>query len=111
MVDEQSELARRPVQLRHRQIRLALRRLLPGALFLFLAPNDMRQLERRLRERGGDEETMRRRLETAQREMAEREHFDHVVENVEGDLDGTADRVLAIVRQERARPGRRAVEV
>jgi guanylate kinase len=88
-----------------------LRRLLPGALFLFLVPNDMRQLERRLRERGGDEETMRRRLDAAQREMAERAHFDQVVENVEGDLDGTADRVLAIVRQERARPGRRPVEV
>ena len=88
-----------------------LRRLLPGALFLFLAPDDMQQLEQRLRERGGDEEATRRRLDTAQREMAEREHFDHVVENIEGDLDGTADRVLAIVREERARPGRRAVEV
>ena len=88
-----------------------LRSLLPGALFLFLVPSDMRQLDERLRERGGDEETMHRRLDTAQREMAERDRFDHVVENIEGDLDGTADRVLAIVRQERARPGRGAVEV
>ena len=88
-----------------------LRRLLPGALFLFLAPDDPRQLEARLRERGMDDATLRRRLDTAERELARRDQFDHVVVNVDGDLDGTVERVLAIVERERARPGRKPVEV
>ncbi len=88
-----------------------LRRRLPGALFVFLVPDDPRQLEARLRERGMDDATLRRRLDTAERELAQREQFDHMVVNVDGDLDGTVERVLAILEQERAQPGRRPVEV
>ena len=88
-----------------------LRRRLPGAVFVFLAPDDPRRLEARLRQRGMDERAVSLRLETAERELAQRDRFDHVVVNVEGDLDGAVDRVLAIVAQERARPGRRPVEV
>ena len=88
-----------------------LRRLLPGGVFVFLAPDEMRDLEGRLRERGMDERAVRLRLETAERELAQREQFDHVVVNVEGDLDGAVDRVLAIAERERTRPGRRPVEV
>ena len=58
-----------------------------------------------------DERAVRLRLETAERELAQREQFDHVVVNVEGDLDGAVDRVLAIAERERTRPGRRPVEV
>ena len=88
-----------------------LRRLLPGAVFVFVAPEGTAQLETRLRERGVDAQTLRRRMDEVERELAQRERFDHVVVNVEGDLDGTASRVLAIVEAERARPGRAAVEV
>ena len=86
-----------------------LRKMLPGAVFVFLEPDEFGHLERHLRERGTDPETLRRRLDTARAEFAERAHFDHVVVNVEGDLDGTVDRVLAIVEQERARPDRKPV--
>ena len=88
-----------------------LRRLAPSALFIFLAPDEPQRLEARLRERGADAQTLRRRLDTAERELAEREHFDHVVVNVEGDLEGAATRVLELVERERARPGRRPAEV
>ena len=88
-----------------------LRRLLPGALFVFLVPDDTAQLERRLRARGTDEATIRGRLEALERELAASKDFDQVVVNVDGDLDGTAERVLAIIERERARPGRRAVVV
>ena len=88
-----------------------LRRVLPDAVFVFVMPEDIARLEDRLRERGTEAPTLRRRMDEVERELAQRERFDHVVVNVEGDLDGTASRVLAIVEAERARPGRAAVEV
>ena len=86
-----------------------LRELLPGALLLFIVPDDLGQIERRMREREMDPAEIERRLEIAQRELAQRERFDYVVENVDGDLEGTVDRVLEIVDGERRRPGRQPV--
>jgi len=91
----------------------SLRTLLPGAIYVMLVSDDMAHLERRLRERGEahDEADLRRRLEEAEQEMARRDLFDHVVVNVEGDLDATVQRVLDLVAAERARPGRVPVAV
>ena len=91
---------------------LALRALLDGSLLVFVAPERLDQLEHRLRDRPGtDAEELARRLETARAELAQQDAFDHVVVNIEGDLAGTAERVRALIADERARPGRRAVEV
>ena len=91
---------------------LALRELLDGALLVFIAPERLEQLEQRLRDRpGSDAEELARRLETARAELAQQDAFDHVVVNIEGDLEGTAERVRALIAEERARPGRRAVDV
>jgi guanylate kinase len=88
-----------------------LRRLLPGALFIFLAPPDRDALEARLRGRGDDAATAERRLAAVERELALSADFDHVVVNTEGDLDGAVDRVLAIFAAERARSNRESIEV
>ncbi|MBM4416556.1 MAG: guanylate kinase [Chloroflexi bacterium] len=89
-----------------------LRALLPGALFVFLVPDEPSRLEAHLRARGADDEAaLRLRLVTAERELAERTHFDHVLVNVEGDLDGTVAALLELVEADRARPERRAVVV
>lgn len=89
-----------------------LRRLLPGAVFIFLIPDVPSRLEEHLRERTYEhDDARRRRLATAEAELAARDQFDYVVTNVEGDLDGTVDRVLAIAAVERARGGRVAVVV
>lgn len=89
-----------------------LRGLLPGAIFVFLVPDVPSRLEEHLRERlYEDDDTRRRRLATAEAELAARDQFDYVVTNVEGDLDGTVDRVLAIAAAERVRAGRHAVVV
>ncbi len=91
---------------------LALRAVLDGALLLFIAPESLDQLERRLRARpGSDAEELARRLETARDELEQQHAFDHVSVNIEGDLDGTAERVRALIAEERVRPGRRAVGV
>ena len=91
---------------------LAIREAAPDALLVFVAPESLGQLERRLRARpGADEAEVARRLVTARGEMAQRDAFDAVVVNAEGALHATADRVRGIVVAARARPGRRPAAV
>jgi len=52
------------------------------ALLVFLVPPSFEELERRLRDRGTeDEATVQARLEVARSEMGARERFDHIVVN------------------------------
>jgi guanylate kinase len=89
-----------------------IRKLAPEALFIFLAPPSRAELEERLRRRRTEDEAdFRLRLDTAEREMACREQFDHVVVNEEGRLDEAVERVLAVIAVEKARPGRRPVRL
>lgn len=79
------------------------RREVPDAVLIFLAPPSVEELERRLRGRGTeDDERIARRLETAAWEMSQRDWFDHVVVN--DDLVRAADEVAAII--EASRTGR-----
>jgi guanylate kinase len=60
------------------------RRRLPGARYVFIAPPDRDTLLERLRGRGTETEAqVRRRLETAQTELAAADEFDYVVVNDE----------------------------
>lgn len=74
------------------------RRSLPEAIQVFLAPPSMTELERRLRGRGTEsEEQMQSRLRQARSELAAAEagEFDHVVVN--DDVRGTVRRLLALM--------------
>lgn len=72
------------------------RREVPDAVLIFLAPPSMEELERRLRGRGTeDDERIAKRLETAAWEMTQRSWFDHVVVN--DDLQRAADEVAVII--------------
>jgi len=87
-----------------------IRRLVPGAVYVFLAPPDMRELERRLTQRRTESsETLKVRMETAAREMKEAEKYDHVVVNRTGRLDEAVEEINAIIRHERARAGRERI--
>ena len=90
---------------------LAIREAIAGARLLFIAPESLDQIEQRLHERGTEPAELARRLASARAELEQQAAFDAVIVNVEGDLDGTAAHVRAWVARERARPGRRAVEV
>jgi len=60
----------------------SVKRAMPGALTVFLAPPNWKDLEARLRERGTETpEAMRRRLDTARVELAAQQDFDVVVVN------------------------------
>jgi guanylate kinase len=88
-----------------------LRRLMPGAVFVFLAPPDRETLAARLRRRGDEIGAIERRLAAAERELRLSGEFEHVVVNADDGLERAVDAVLAIVEAERARPDRQPVEV
>jgi len=72
------------------------RRLVPDAVLIFLAPPSMQELERRLRGRGTEtEDGIAGRLAVAEREMERRPLFDHVVVN--DDLVRASSQVAAII--------------
>lgn len=70
---------------------------------IFVLPPSRAALEARLRGRGGseDEAVVRRRLETARREVAASADYDYVVVN--DDMDDCVERLRCIVLAERAR--------
>jgi len=83
-----------------------LKRLVPQALLIFIAPPSVEETARRMHDRGHDtEEEQQRRREIANREMEAARHFDHVVVNETDKLEETARRVLQIIAEEKRRAG------
>jgi guanylate kinase len=77
------------------------RRLVPGAVLIFLAPPTMEELERRLRGRATEtEERIAARLAIANWEMEQRGWFDHVVVN--DDLERASSQVADIIEASRS---------
>ena len=82
----------------------------PEAVFVFLAPPSMEELERRLRARMSEPaKDVQRRLDTARQEMGRLPAFDYVVVNESGGIDAAAQTIESILRAERWRYPRRAM--
>ncbi len=80
----------------------SVKRALPEALLVFIAPPSMKALEDRLRGRGTDaDDVIRTRLENAVGELGHWADYDFVVEN--DDLDTAVAEVHEIIRAERRR--------
>jgi len=76
-------------------------RLVPDAVLIFIEPPSIEELARRQKLRQSESpEDMTQRLRIAEREMAKRSGFDHVVVN--DDLERAAGEVLAIIQKARA---------
>ena len=89
-----------------------IRRLVPDALYVFLAPPDMAELERRLTQRRTESpETLSVRLQTAAKEMEEAGKYDHIVVNRTGRMDEAVEEINSIISQERTRPGREPIVI
>ena len=87
-----------------------IKRIVPGAVSIFIAPPSEDELRRRVRKRGGDsKEQVKLREETARQEMAAAPEFDYEVVN--DDLQKCADEIEAIMSRERSRANREAVRV
>jgi guanylate kinase len=78
------------------------RKLVPDALFIFIAPPSMEELGQRLKKRKTEsEKDLAARREIAKTEMGYSPRYDYVVINV--DVDKAADEVLRIIREARER--------
>jgi len=89
-----------------------IRRLAPQAVFIFLAPPDLSELERRLSARMTESpRALQLRLETARAEMQESAKFDHVVVNPNDQLDSAVDAIDQIVAAERVKTPPRTVSL
>ena len=80
-----------------------IRRLMPDALLIFVAPASFDDLEARIRARGAEGEAeMLQRIEAARAEMARQTEFEYVIVNQQGRLDAAADQLERIVAAEHA---------
>lgn len=85
-----------------------IKKLMPEAVLIFVAPSSLDELEARIRGRGSDdEERVQRRLATARDEMARQSEYDYVIVNRPGELDAAVDRLIEILDAERMRPAHR----
>ena len=83
-----------------------IRKLLPDALFIFLAAPEMRDVASRLKRRMTESpEALQRRLDTALKEMEEAPKFDFIVYNREGRIDDAAREIGSIIDRERTSRG------
>ncbi len=82
----------------------SIKRLMPDAVRIFVAPSSLAELEERIRARGSDDEArIERRLEAARGEMARQGEFEYVVVNAPGRLEATVERIEEILEAERFR--------
>lgn len=82
----------------------SIRRLVPQAILIFLAPPSMSELMQRLRSRKTDDPaTLMERIATASRELAQVYEFDYVVFNENDQIDRTLATIDAILLAEQCR--------
>ena len=83
-----------------------IRSLYPESVSIFLTPPNLTVLEKRLRDRGSeDEEDVRRRLDIACNELARIGEYDYVVVN--DDLASAVDEIKTIIKAESLKVSRR----
>jgi guanylate kinase len=87
-----------------------IRRLVPNATFIFLAPPSLAELERRLRDRQNEINYDERRT-TALEELEHMNEFQYVVINERDCPDSAAAKILAILTAEKCRAGRQPIAI
>ncbi len=81
------------------------RRLMPDCIGIFILPPSVAELERRMRARGKDSDTViARRMASAREELAHAPEFEYAIINK--DFDEALQDLIAVVRAERARSER-----
>lgn len=81
-----------------------IRRLAPGAVFIFIAPGTFEELRTRLEVRRTEEpDELERRLSVARLELDQADHFDYIVVNPEAKLDEAVGTIRNIIDAEKHR--------
>ena len=90
----------------------AIKKVMPQAVFIFLAPPSMAELEKRLRQRHSESpEELELRLQKAGEEMKSLPMFDYAITSRRGKVNEVVSRILAIVTAEKCRVTPRVVEL
>ena len=88
------------------------RRKVPEAIFIFLVPSSLEELALRLTNRQTETEAERkRRLEAAHNELAQKDWYDYVIVNRQGNLQAAVDQLRAIILAEHARTQPRKIDI
>jgi guanylate kinase len=88
------------------------RKKVPQAIFIFLTPQTISELQHRLHSRRSETEAERaRRLSDASYELAQQEWYDYRVVNRQGHLDEAVEKVKAIITAEHCRVHLRHTQV
>ncbi len=78
---------------------MQIKKTIPDALFIFMTPESRTELEKRLRLRGSeDEQTIKRRLAIADRELSSSLLYDYVIFNEKGKQEKAVEDFFAAVR-------------
>ncbi|MEK7352959.1 MAG: guanylate kinase [Chloroflexota bacterium] len=86
--------------------------LAPQAIFIFLAPASLKELEFRLRQRHTESsEAIARRLAVAAEEMKQLQMFDYVVVNADGQMERAINQIEAIITAEKCRVQSRIIQL
>ena len=89
-----------------------IKRLVPNAVFIFVAPGSMSELSNRLQARKTESSNdMDLRLKTAESEMKEMSKFDYIVINPDGGLDKCVSTIESIITAERSRVEPRVIKL
>ena len=89
-----------------------IRRVVPEAVQIFLAPPSLEALEERLRQRKTErDDALQVRIRKAREEMQALPTFDYVVVNEDERLDAAVERILAIISAEKCRVCRKPVRL
>lgn len=90
----------------------SIQRLTKNACYIFIAPESLAELLRRLRSRKTDDpETLMNRFNAASRELLCANKFDYIVFNETDKLDATLEQLVSIITAERLRAHQPKVEI
>jgi guanylate kinase len=89
-----------------------IKKILPQAIFIFLLPPSMEELERRLKQRHSESSVdLALRLERAKEEIKNMPLFDYVLTSHQGKIDDVISQINAIVAAEKCRVKPRIIEL
>lgn len=90
----------------------SIKKLLPEAVLVFLAPPSIEEQEERLKQRRTESNAdLKLRLETFHEEMKSLPLFDYVVVNRQGELDSAVSQIKAIIAAEKCRANPHLVDL
>ena len=90
----------------------AYKKMLPGAVAIFMTTSTITELEKRLVKRGTESrEALELRLKTAEKELARLDIFDYIIVNRENQMESTMADMQAIIRAEKCKVNQREIKL